>query len=216
MDCDKEEIVVMNKFIHQNDVTCASDCVELLAFAGLKSFDDFINFPDGVRICHKRGRSVYRFEIGERAFYLKRNLFHSVEFWKGLSRLRLPPRGAWVEWQNILAIGAAGIPTVTPIAYGEKRRCGIEVASFSITEELYGAEPLDDYIARELIAPLSPEKIKLKRRLIDKVAELARNFHSRGMNHQDLYLNHFFIDKFERLHLLDLQRVQRRRVVPRH
>ena len=84
----------MNGMQEQNGLTVAADIVPLLAQAGLVTFDDFMDSSGGTRICHKRGRSVYRLEIGGRAFYLKRNRFHRVEFLKGLSRLRLPARGA--------------------------------------------------------------------------------------------------------------------------
>ena len=114
----------MNGFAEGDGVLMAVDAVEVLHQAGLRSFDDFMDFSGGSRVVHKRGRSVYRFETGGRAFYLKRNRLHPTEFWKALSRLRLPRLGALAEWENIEAVLAAGIPTVKPVAVGERRRCG--------------------------------------------------------------------------------------------
>jgi heptose I phosphotransferase len=188
---------------------------ELFARHGLANFDEFMAFPGGTRIVHKRGRSVYRVEAGGRAFYLKRNRQHPTEFWKALSRLRLPKLGARTEWENIQAVQAAGIPTVKPIACGEKSRCGIEVASFTLTEELYGAESLDIVWRRDFARPRPRDLIRKKYLLLKNLAALARKFHAGGMNHQDFYLNHFFLGADGTLYLLDLQRVQHRAQTPR-
>lgn len=203
----------MSCFVQIGDVTLLEETVSLLASAGLKDFHDFMDFPGGERICHKRGRSVYRFSIGDRVFYLKRNVFHKVEFWKRASRLRLPPRSAKQEWESILALTNLGIPTVKPVALGEKTFLGFETTSFTLTEEIYGAEPLDTFLLREFSGPLSEANRQKKRHLIRKVAELAARFHGRGFNHQDFYLNHFFLNSDGTLFLLDLQRVQQRRAV---
>ena len=183
---------------------------ELFACHGLASFADFMAFADGTRICHKRGRSVVRLELDGRAFYLKRNRLHPTETWKALSRLRWPQLGARHEWDNILAVQAAGIPTVTPVAVGERSRFGVETVSFTVTEELYGAEPLNVVWRRDFAVPRSRGQIREKNQLVKSVATLARRFHAGGMNHQDFYLNHFFLGADGTLYLLDLQRVQRR------
>ena len=188
---------------------------ELLARHGLASFADFMAYAGGTRICHKRGRSVVRLELDGRAFYLKRNHLHPTEAWKALSRLRWPQLGARHEWDNILAVLAAGIPTVTPVAVGERCRFGVETASFTVTEELYGAEPLNVVWRRDFTVPRSRGQIREKNQLVKSVATLARRFHAGGMNHQDFYLNHFFLGADGTLYLLDLQRVQCRPRTPR-
>lgn len=206
----------MIEMVEADGMIVAADALPLLKESGLVTFDDFMNFDGGTRICHKRGRSVFRFESGGRAFYLKRNRLHRVEFWKALSRFRWPSLGARTEWENILAVQAAGIPTVTPIAMGERFSYGIETASFTLTEEIYGAEPLDVVWRRDFAAPRSPERVREKRTLVEKLALLTRRLHGCGMYHQDFYLNHFFLGPDGALHLLDLQRVGRRRQVPEH
>jgi heptose I phosphotransferase len=203
----------MSRFLEKGDILVAAEVWPLLQKAGLTSLDAFMDFAGGRRIVHKRGRSVFRFEIGDRAFYLKRNFVHPVELWKKLSRGKLPPRGALEEWESILAVTRAGIPTIAPVAFGERTLLGMERASFTVTEELYDARPLDELVReRYRNSGVFPEK----RRLIEKVANLAQRLHGAGMNHQDFYLNHFFLGKGGELYLLDLQRVQRRSKVPRH
>lgn len=204
----------MSEMIEKGGMTVAAEAYPLLQKAGLDSFDAIMEFPGGTRICHKRGRSVYRFEIDGRAFYLKRNRLQRVEFFKRLSRFKLPARGAWEEWESIRLVREAGLPTITPVAYGEWRFLNLEVGSFTLTEELYGAEPLDSFIEREWSVAPPGSKRREKRKVIHDLARLARRFHDRGMNHQDFYLNHFFLDGTGNLYLLDLQRVQHRPKAP--
>lgn len=204
----------MKDLLRTGDMVVDPSVFPLLKSAGLTSFRAVLDYSGGVRVCHKRGRSVFRIEIDGRTFYLKRNRLHRVEFWKALCRLRIPSLGAGTEWENILAVQAAGIPTVTPVAVGERSRWGLETASFTLTEEIYNAEPVDEFIQRKWTgSPIRP-CLGEKRRLIRDLAALARRFHGQGMNHRDFYLNHFFIAGDGSLFLLDLQRVQRRRQIP--
>ncbi|MBE0575112.1 MAG: lipopolysaccharide core heptose(I) kinase RfaP [Desulfuromonadales bacterium] len=201
------------EFVERDGVLCATDAFQDMQQAGLVHFSDFMEFPGGARIVHKRGRSVFRFEIGDRAFYLKRNRLHRTELFKQLSRGKLPPRSARQEWTSIQAVSQAGIPTVKPVAFGERIFFGIETASFTVTEELYGAHPLDELVYDKFNGP---EKFHEKRALIRQLAGLARHLHGAGMNHQDFYLNHFFLGEDNELFLLDLQRVQRRACTPEY
>lgn len=192
------------------------DARDLLAQAGLKAFDNFMSFAGGRRVCHKRGRSTFRLQIGERAFYLKRNRFDWVEFFKRLSRLRLPVRGALCEWHNIALVQQTGVPTVVPIAYGERLFCGIEICSFSMTEELYGCNPLDQVLLRNFSNGLSSEQRQRKRDLLRRIGALTRQLHGNDLFHQDFYLSHFFISAEDKLYLIDLQRILHRPVRAGH
>ena len=192
-----------------------ADSRPLLQSHGLREFSDFMSLAGGIPVARKRGRTVVRLELGERAFYLKRNRFHWGEFWKTLSCLRLPPRGARQEWRSILAVRAAGIPTVPPVAMGERVCWGIEAESFTLTEELYDTEPLENVIRREFTGKLSPLMRTEKRDLTERVAALAKRLHGSGMYHQDLYLGHFFLGRDNALYLIDVQRVVRCNRVPR-
>ncbi len=57
-----------------------------------------------------------------------------------------------------------------------------------------------------------------KRKLIIKIAEIARGMHTQGMNHRDFYLCHLLLDQTtqqgSKLFLIDLHRAQLRRRVP--
>lgn len=188
-------------------MTVTEEARSALEAAGLTHFNDFMEYAGGTHICHKRGRSTVRLQIGDRAFFLKRNRFHWVEFLKGISRLRLPVRGALREWRNIAKVRAAGVPTVVPVAFGERPLLGIETCSFSMTEELYDCLPLDQVLNTQFSGALSREQRQRKRGFIRQLGELARRLHEHGLYHQDFYLSHFFLGPDDVLHLIDLQRV---------
>jgi heptose I phosphotransferase len=63
--------------------------------------------------------------------------------------------------------------------------------------------------ASELFAELAGKDRIRRRRLIGKIAELARGMHSAGMAHQDFYLVHLFVKEgdADEVHIIDLQRV---------
>lgn len=177
--------------------------------SGLTDFSSFMQFEGGELVTLQRGRTVTRIAMDGRAFYLKRNRFNWREFIKSIVHLKWPPRNAVTEYHNIAAVGRLGIPTVAPVAVGEKRLFGLEIESFILTEELYDAEPLESIVQRELSGPISRPKRQWKQSLVRKVAQIARNMHSNGLCHQDFYLGHFFLGREGTLHLIDLQRVLR-------
>jgi heptose I phosphotransferase len=88
-----------------------------------------------------------------------------------------------------------------------------------ITRELADAVSLEDYCAdwaRRRPAPA------IKWTLIRRVAEMTAAMHRAGLNHRDLYICHFLLQRPWpgpeaplHLHLIDLHRVQQRNVVPR-
>lgn len=204
------------RFLCQTTMVISDDALPVLESAGLTDFNAMMAYAGGERICHKRGRSTVRLQVGERAFYLKRNRFHLVEFLKGLSRLRLPFRGALREWRNIERVRRVGVPTVKPVAFGERPVLGIETCSFTMTEELYGCIPLDKVLASGFSGIPGETQCARKRRLIRQLGELARKLHGHGLFHQDFYLSHFFLDPHDGLHLIDLQRVLYRPLRARH
>jgi UDP-glucose:(heptosyl)LPS alpha-1,3-glucosyltransferase len=115
------------------------------------------------------------------------------------------------EWRNLLAFQSAGIPTATPVAAGERRLPDGGRESFVMTARLEGYVPLDQYIAAQFAAPLTPLQLREKRRLIRAVAELARRMHAAQFNHRDFYLCHIFVKPgavgSPDVKIIDLQRV---------
>ena len=191
---------------------------------GLSIFPDFMTYSGGNVLKRLPSRTITKVELpngGNKAtFFLKR---HAGRLKPG-EMLRTLLSGfsiSWgrKEWEVIEAFRKCGIPTLTPVAAGERVSL-LRQESFLMTEELSGFLSLDRFLQESFTPPLQAEKIMEKRALIKEVAEIAKKMHSAGFNHRDFYCCHIFIrrsdDGNRELRVLDVQRVDRRRWFRRH
>jgi heptose I phosphotransferase len=159
------------------------------------------------------GRRTLRFEIEGRGYFVK--IHRGVgwgEIFKNLSCLRLPVLGARNEYLAIEHLTRQGVGTMRMLAFGERGWNPARRHSFIITEELAPTVSLEDF-CRDW--PRTPPGLKLKRALIQRVAEMARKMHASGMNHRDFYLCHFLLHteppprpEALRLSIIDLHRAR--------
>lgn len=171
------------------------------------------------------GRQTLRFELAGRAYYRK---LHTGVGWgeiiKNLIRLRLPVIGARNEWLALNKLAELKVPSLTPVAYGEQKTNPATRLSFIVTRELCGTVQLDHYLLERLQARTL--RFAEKRVLLQQTARIARVLHANGINHRDLYLCHFLLDRQSIvawlqgqgepiLYLVDLHRAQLRARVPR-
>lgn len=167
------------------------------------------------------GRQTLRFELNGQVFYRK---LHTGVGWaeiiKNLVRFRLPIIGAANEWHALNRLAELGIPSLIPVAYGEKYRNPAKKLSFIVTRELSGTIELDKYLASQQCLAFAEKMV-----LIREVAKITRAIHTHGINHRDLYLCHFMLDEqsivrwragggLPALYLVDLHRAQMRAQVP--
>jgi heptose I phosphotransferase len=170
----------------------------------------------------KEGRRTLRCEIDGRGYFLK--LHQGVgwsEIFKNLVQGRPPVLGASNEYHAIRALEQLGLDTLVVAGYGRRGLNPATQLSFLITDELTDIESLEDFCARW---PQQPPSFALKRKLIERVATIARQLHAAGINHRDFYLCHFLLDTrtpvdaqtitTNRLYLMDLHRAQLRAQVP--
>ena len=111
---------------------------------------------------------------------------------------------------------------MTAVAYGKKGNNPAKQQSFIVTEDLINTVSLEDFCERW---PQNPPSFRLKKNLIEKVADVSRLLHTNGVNHRDYYICHFLlkipegIDKVDpdnfRVHLIDLHRSQIREQTPK-
>ena len=188
----------------------------LLDAAGLTTFAAFgrLKPQEVVRNVDRRvtARYVLDTPAGPRRFYLKRHGRPPArEFVKPLLRFTKPVLGAAPEWVALLRFHAAGLPTMTPVAFG---RSGAE--SFVMTEALEDCDRVDLW-AEAKRGDDSAAARSDRRALTDAVAALARTMHAAGMHHQDFYLCHMLWPRGENaaaVKLIDLGRVRSHAALP--
>jgi hypothetical protein len=193
---------------------------------GLDSFERIMSAPEGQMRRDFPGRRTSRLEWRRpdgttQAVFLKRYYPDYLSSGrKVLRRLGWPGSGdeARAEWDAVGQLVALGIPTLEVIACGQDSSSDRTVrSSFLMTAELTAAEEAHRYAAR-----LSSTN---RRRLLLRVAEMARRLHAAGLVHKDLYLGHYMVmpaagavygghvenGAEPRIALIDLQRVTRPR-----
>lgn len=171
------------------------DLVELrddvaAAWTGTDPFDRAWSLAGDV-VRQVADRSTMRTVIGGRAFYVKR---HGGAGWreilKNIVSFKRPVVDASNEYIAIRELSAAGLHTLTVAGYGITGWNPATRRSFLITEELAGTESLEQVCLRWIELPPEP---RVKRILIDRVAEIAARMHGAGFVHQDFYICHLLL-----------------------
>lgn len=185
-----------------------------------KSIDDFLNI-DINTVRDIKNRTTGRFEVDGQGFYIKKHFAAGImAVLDELTHFRKPHIGAGHEVRALKCLKNIGIDTMEVVAYGYDAGTLISQRSFLVTKELTSVESLED-VCRNW-ADVPPDA-SFKRRLVDKVATMARFVHASGMNHRDFYICHFLLDTSvspstenyrPRLFLIDLHRAQMRASVP--
>jgi hypothetical protein len=107
-------------------------------------------------------------------YYKTLNLFRKM---KALVRPS-QARQAWITGHNLLM---RGIPTLLPVAFGEKRCGGIIQESFLITEKAFGAKRSDMFFTEIAKSVSNPKGSSMKGLLLQKVARMLRWMHETGI-----------------------------------
>jgi len=165
-------------------------------------------------------RRTLRTEVAGRAYFVK---IHRGVGWaeilKNLFSLRLPVLGASNEWRAIRRLEELGVDTMRAVAFGQRGRNPATQHSFIVTEELAPTISLEDFCRDWPSVPPAP---RLKRALIERVAEMAGRMHRGGVNHRDFYICHFLLHldpkptaQALKLSIIDLHRAQVRERLPR-
>ena len=151
--------------------------------------------PDGLRLHEwlqsgqarivKRGhqRIVYRVELPDLIFYLKHNLMPDMRSWL---RQLIRPSKARVEFDRALAVAKRGLPTITPLALGEKCSLLGSGESFIITHSLEGTQSLHSFLMsnHDLSAR---QKARIRQTLAQKLGRVMGQIHEAGILHADLH-----------------------------
>jgi tRNA A-37 threonylcarbamoyl transferase component Bud32 len=158
---------------------------------------------------HGPHRSVYAVELPGLNVHVKHNRLASARAW--LRELARTSK-ARSECRRALGVAARAVPTVTPLAVGERVRGPGKRESFLITRSLEASTPLDIFVLRDF--PLLPPRrqVLLRRRLAVALGEFLARMHEAGIVHRDLHAGNVMVGLTEtdepRMHLLDLHSVR--------
>jgi tRNA A-37 threonylcarbamoyl transferase component Bud32 len=176
--------------------------------------------PDGLRleewlragqaqvVKHGPHRTVYKVTLPGLCFYLKHYPVTGVRAWL---RQLVRPSKARTEYRKALAAAARGVPTVVPLAVGE-RLCGLKPTdSFLITRSLDDTEPLNVFIETTFPRLEPARRARVRQRLAVELGKLMARVHDAGLDHQDLHAGNLLIrlgpEDMPQLYVIDLHAV---------
>ena len=142
-----------------------------------------------------------------------------LEMLKNWITLKAPVLDASNEYQAAGHLKTHGLNTLEVAAYGRTGWNPAQRRSFLITDEIAPVVSLEQFCLPWL---QTPPPVRLKRDLLQRVAEIARTMHAAGVNHRDFYICHLLLTQPDRtpqdippIFVVDLHRAQLRRRVPR-
>jgi UDP-glucose:(heptosyl)LPS alpha-1,3-glucosyltransferase len=201
------------------DLVMNGDYAELLAQHGLDKFETLMGHKEGILLKNDKGKRIFQLRLewngAPAVFYLKR---HRLPLTPAQRLMRLAGRRIMTEgrkeWDHILTFHDRLLPTVTPVAMGERILPDGIQESFLVTRGLTEYEPLESLVPKHFVQPLDPAVVREKRALIQAVGGLTANMHWNGFYHRDYYSVHLMLRKdgvasSPDIVLIDLQRVLR-------
>ncbi len=155
----------------------------------------------------KRGphRVVYRADLAEGPVYVKHFL---VPNFRAKARQWFRSGKGRNEGRRAAKLEAIGVPTITPVALGERRVRKFLLENYLVTKEIPDTIPLDEFVERRL--PLMPpgRRGRLRRDLARTLADLTARLHDAGFVHQDFHPGNLLLrlgpDDSLRLAVIDL------------
>jgi hypothetical protein len=144
---------------------------------------------------------------GEEAVFIKRQENHKRR------TLRNPVFGEPTfagEINNILHLRKAGVPTLDPLYYAQRKNKG-KWRAILVTRELAGFRPLDE-VMMEWDEQGWGKSVSVRRKLLTTLANIIRIMHKEKLVHNALYPKHVFVRMAEgrapEVSLIDLEKMR--------
>ena len=129
-------------------------------------------------------RIVYRVDLPEGAIFIKHYL---VPDYRAMFRQWFRRGKGRNEGKRSAVLAAIGVPTIYPIALGERRKRKFLFENYLITWEIPGTMPLDEYLENHLESQPEPLQSRIRQRLANSLAVLTARLHNAGITHIDFH-----------------------------
>jgi tRNA A-37 threonylcarbamoyl transferase component Bud32 len=155
-------------------------------------------------------RVVHRVELTDgQVVYVKHNL---VPDFRTLLRQLVRPSKARLEFERAIALSARGVPTIVPLALGERQIFLGAGDSFLVTRALESTQTLNNFLVDTLAKLSTARQACVRQRLATALGRLAAQCHDAGICHNDLHAANILVqltdDDQPRLYLIDLTAVR--------
>ncbi len=148
----------------------------------------------------KRGRTTQVAEAaiqeGDRVrrVIVKRYVYQPFREWIATIARDNPATRAW---RNGMSLRLRELPTPRPLLLTHRRRWGMLVESFLITERVEDGLPIDRYLSAKCDQLPAAERRPVVRAFIEQVGRLLRQMHERGITHPDLKATNLLVSESE-------------------
>jgi len=161
-------------------------------------------------------RVVYRVESPDGAFFVKQFL---VPSWREVLRQWFRRGKGRNEAKRALRLAQFGVPTITPIALGERRVRQFLFENILISPEIQDSIPLDRFLEQELPKWEPRQAAAFRARIAEALGTLTARLHRAGLYHDDFHPGNVLVrvdGDQPRLALIDLDALRSRcRLSPR-
>lgn len=135
-------------------------------------------------------RAVYRVDTADHRFFVKH---YRCPSWRQAARHLFQASASRREYRRALETARRQIPTVTPVAVGERRHRGLVYDNYLVTEAIGDCCPFDDYVRRVLPGFDRATQARLRRTLTLGLAKHCAAAHRAGVDHRDFHAGNLLV-----------------------
>jgi tRNA A-37 threonylcarbamoyl transferase component Bud32 len=135
-------------------------------------------------------RTVHRLDTPRGTLFVKHD---RCSGWRRRARQFLGGSAARREWRKTLAVASRGVPTVTPVALGERRHSGVATDSYFVSEEVPDSQTLERYLTAVLPALPPAAAARARRNLVEALARFTAQVHRAGVFHNDFHAGNLLV-----------------------